>query len=130
MAANYNKVILMGRLTGDPELKYTPNGTARTKFRIAVNRTYKDSAGQLQEEVDFVPIVTWGSQAENCNQYLSKGRPVLVDGRLSIREFKGDDGENVRWTEVVANTVQFLGSRQENDGTKAVDFGDGDEVPF
>jgi single-strand DNA-binding protein len=109
MAASLNRVILIGNLTADPELRYTPSGTARTRFSIAVNRQYKDSSGQLQEEVTFVPIVTWGSQAENCANYLSKGRSVAVEGRLRIDSFENADGERKKVVEVVASTVQFLG---------------------
>ncbi len=109
MAASLNKVILIGNLASEPELKYTSGGTARTKFRVAVNRQFKDSSGQLQEETAFVPIVTWGSQAENCAQYLSKGRSVAVDGRLRIYSFTDEEGKEVRWFEVVASSVQFLG---------------------
>ena len=109
MAASLNRVILIGNLASDPELKYTSGGTARTKFRIAVNRQYKDASGQLQEETAFVPIVTWGAQAESCSQYLSKGRSVAVEGRLRIFSFNDDEGKEVRWFEVVASNVQFLG---------------------
>ena len=109
MAASLNKVFLIGNLTADPELKYTPSGTARTRFSIAVNRQYKDSAGQLQEEVTFIPIVTWGTQAENCANYLSKGRSVAVEGRLRIDTFENAEGERKKVVEVVAQNVQFLG---------------------
>jgi single-strand DNA-binding protein len=109
MAASLNRVILIGNLTGDPELRYTPNGTARTRFSIAVNRQYKDASGHLQEEVTFVPIVTWGSQAENCANYLSKGRSVAVEGRLRIDSFENSEGERRKVIEVVASSVQFLG---------------------
>ncbi len=109
MSASLNRVILIGNLTGDPELRYTPGGTARARFSIAINRQYKDASGQLQEEVTFVPIVTWGSQAENCANYLRKGRSVAVEGRLRIDSFANAEGEKVKITEVVASTVQFLG---------------------
>ena len=109
MAASLNRVILIGNLASEPELKYTSSGTARTKFRLAVGRRFKDSSGQLQEETAFVPIVTWGSQAENCAQYLSKGRSAAVEGRLRIYSFTDDEGKEVRWFEVVASAVQFLG---------------------
>jgi single-strand DNA-binding protein len=109
MAASLNKVILIGNLTADPELKYTSSGTARTRFSVAVNRQYKDSSGQLQEDTTFVPIVAWGSQAENCAQYLSKGRSVAVEGRLRIDSFENADGDRVKVIEVVAQSVQFLG---------------------
>jgi single-strand DNA-binding protein len=109
MAASLNKVILIGNLTADPELRYTTTGTARTRFSIAVNRQYKDGAGQLQEETTFVPIVAWGSQAENCANYLSKGRSVAVEGRLRIDSFENAEGERRKVVEVVAQSVQFLG---------------------
>lgn len=109
MAASLNRVILIGNLTADPEMRYTPSGTARTRFSIAINRQYKNSSGQLQEEVTFVPIVVWGSQAENCANYLSKGRSVAVDGRLRIDSFENAEGERRKVVEVVASAVQFLG---------------------
>ena len=109
MSASLNKVVLIGNLTADPELKYTSSGTARTRFSIAVNRQYKDSTGQLQEEVTYVPIVTWGVQAENCANYLSKGRSVAVEGRLRIDAFENAEGERRKVVEVVAQNVQFLG---------------------
>ena len=109
MAASLNRVILIGNLTADPELRYTPSGTARTRFSIAINRQYKDSSGHLQEEVTFVPIVTWGSQAENCANYLNKGRSVAVEGRLRIDSFENSEGERRKVVEVIASTVQFLG---------------------
>ncbi len=109
MAASLNRIILIGNLASEPELQYTSSGRARTKFRIAVSRQYKDSSGQLQEETAFVPIVTWGPQAENCAQYLSKGRSAAVEGRLRIYSFTDEEGKEVRWFEVVASNVQFLG---------------------
>lgn len=109
MAASLNRIILIGNLTADPELRYTPSGTARTRFSVAVNRQYKNASGQLQEEVTFVPIVTWGSQAENCANYLSKGRSVAVEGRLRIDSFENAEGERRKVVEVVASSVQFLG---------------------
>lgn len=109
MAASLNRVILIGNLTFDPELKYTQSGKARTTFSIAVNRQYKDSSGQLQEDVTFVPITVWGTQAENCVNYLAKGRQVAVEGRLRISSFENEAGEKRKFTEVVASSVQFLG---------------------
>jgi len=109
MSASLNKVILIGNLTADPELRYTPSGTARVRFSIAINRQYKDSSGQLQQEVTFVPIVAWGAQAENCANYLSKGRSVAVEGRLRIDSFENAEGERKKVVEVVAQNVQFLG---------------------
>jgi single-strand DNA-binding protein len=119
MAASLNRVILIGNLTADPELRYTPGGTARTRFSIAVNRQYKNASGQLQEETTFVPIVTWGSQAENCANYLSKGRSVAVEGRLRIDSFENAEGERKKVVEVVASTVQFLGGGPRSGGGDA-----------
>jgi len=117
MAANLNRVILIGNLTADPELSYTGSGTARVRFSIAVNRQYKDASGQLQKETTYVPIVAWGTQAENCANYLSKGRAVAVEGRLRIDSFENAEGERKKVVEVVANNVQFLGGpRSPADG--------------
>ena len=87
--AGLNRVILIGNLTDDPELRYTQTGTARTRFSIAINRRYRDKQGNLQDDTTFVPIVVWGPQAENCANYLSKGRQVAIDGRLRIDSFRG-----------------------------------------
>ena len=108
-----NHVVLIGRLTGDPELRYTPNGVAVTNFRIAVDRTFSNSKGE--REVDFIPIVVWQKQAENCANYLKKGQMVAVEGRLQVRSYEAKDGQK-RWvTEVYANNVQFL-SRPKEEG--------------
>ncbi|MBS3735806.1 MAG: single-stranded DNA-binding protein [Candidatus Bipolaricaulota bacterium] len=112
MAASLNQVILIGNLTEDPELQYTQSGVARTTFTIAINRQYRDANDELQEETTFVPITTWRNQAENCATYLSKGRPVAVTGRLRISNYEDDEGNNRKWTSVVAQNVQFLGSGQ------------------
>lgn len=128
MSASLNKIILIGNLTADPELRYTPGGTARTRFSIAVNRQYKNASGQLQEEVTFIPIVTWGSQAENCANYLSKGRSVAVEGRLRIDSFENADGERKRVVEVIASTVQFLGGpSRSNDAPRPAASAPADE---
>lgn len=108
MAASLNQVILIGNLTDDPELQYTQSGVARTTFNIAVNRQYRDTNDELQEDTTFVPITTWRNQAENCATYLSKGRPVAVLGRLRITSYEDDDGNRRKWTSVVARNVQFL----------------------
>ena len=141
MSASLNSVTLIGNLTADPELKETQSGTARGRFSIAVNRRWKDSSGALQDEVTFVPIVTWGSQAENCAKFLSKGRSVAVQGRLRIDSFENAEGEKKRVIEVIASNVQFLGGNpggQQSDAAepaqKAAPSTSGDhvteEVPF
>lgn len=107
--ANYNKVILVGNLTRDPEIRYTAGGSAVVTMGLAVNRRYQLNE-ETKEEVLFVDVVVFGKQAENVNQYLKKGRPVLVDGRLSYRTWDGKDGQKKSKHEVVATIVQFLGT--------------------
>jgi len=97
-----NRVILIGRLTRDPELRYTPNGTAVCSFSLAVNRKFN------KEETDFIDIVVWRGLAENCANYLGKGRLAAVEGRLQIRSFETQDGQKRRVAEVVADDVRFL----------------------
>jgi single-strand DNA-binding protein len=112
MAASLNRVFLMGNLTRDPELRYVPSGTAVANFTIAVNRPYKDSTGDKKEEVSFIRVVVWGKMAEVCGEYLTKGRPVLVEGRLKSRSWEDQTtGQKRSALEVVANSVQFIGSR-------------------
>jgi len=108
-----NRVFLMGNLTRDPELRYIPSGTAVANFGLAVNRTYTTREGESKDEVCFVEIVTWTKTAENCANYLTKGRPVLVEGRLQYRSWETDDGQKRSKLEVVADRVQFLGGRRE-----------------
>lgn len=109
--ANYNKVILMGNLTRDPELRYIPSGTAVVNLRLAVNRRYRDKNGEQKDEVCFVTAVVWDKQAELCNQYLQKGRAVFVEGRLQSRSFEDSAGNKRNVLEVRAERVQFLGTR-------------------
>lgn len=131
--ASYNRVILMGNLTRDPELRYTPGGTAVANFAIAVNRRFK-TEDEVREEVDFFDIVVWGKQAENCSEYLSKGRSVLVEGRLQQNRWETSEGQKRSKVEVVANTVQFLGSRsaEGSKGAPGDDDAEFDEsdIPF
>lgn len=111
----FNKVILIGNLTKNPELRYTPNGTPVANFGLAVNRKYRQ-AEELKEEVCFVDIVVFGKQAEHCGQYLSKGNGVIVDGRLQQRRWETEDGQKRSKHEVVAQTVTFLPKRQDAAG--------------
>jgi single-strand DNA-binding protein len=106
--ANLNKVFLMGNLTRDPELRYTPQGIAVTNLRIAVNRRFRNKIGEQKEETCFVTVVVWDKQAEICNQYLSKGKPVFVEGRLISRSWEDDSGQKRSVLEVRAERVQFL----------------------
>ncbi|MDH4345835.1 MAG: single-stranded DNA-binding protein [Thermoleophilia bacterium] len=116
MAANINRVVLVGNLTRDPELRHTPSGTPVCSLRIAVNSRRKDETGQWVDKPNYFSITVWGQQGENCAQYLSKGRPVAVDGRLDWREWETQDGAKREAVEVVAETVQFLGSRGDGEG--------------
>lgn len=108
----FNKIILIGNLTKDPELRYTPQGTAVTSFRIAVNSRYKQS-DEMKSETLFIDVVVFGKQAESCSQYLSKGRPVLVEGRLQERRWESE-GQQRNKVEVVASTVRFLSKKSES----------------
>lgn len=112
--SDLNRVILTGRLTSDPDLRYTQSGRPMLRFDIAVNRRWiNPETGQLEEEVTFVPVVVWGKQAETCAAYLRKGRQVAVDGRLRVRSFETQNGDRRRVTEVVAQSVHFLGPKPE-----------------
>lgn len=123
--ANLNRVFLMGNLTRDPELRYTPSGTAVTNLRIAVNRRYKTQSGELKEETAFVTIVAWGRQAETCTQFLSKGKPIFVEGRLQMRSWESQSGEKRNVLEVRASRVQFLGKPQLNE--ESIEFKEKEE---
>lgn len=103
-----NRTVLVGRLTRDPELRYTPNGVAVANFTLAVNRSFTNQQGE--READFINIVVWRKQAENCANYLRKGRLAGVEGRIQTRHYDGTDGKRVYVTEVVADNVQFLES--------------------
>ncbi len=114
--ANYNRTILMGNLTRDPELRYIPNGSAVVNLRLAVNRTYKNQSGELKEEVTYVNVVVWGKQAESSNEYLSKGSPVFIEGRLQSRQWETEDGQKRSVLEVVADRVQFMERKKSSGG--------------
>jgi single-strand DNA-binding protein len=107
--ANFNKVLLMGNLTKDPELRYTPQGIAVVNLRLAVNRRYRDRNQEQKEEVCFITVVAWDKQAETCNQYLHKGSPVFIEGRLQSRSWEDNSGQKRNVIEVRAERVQFLG---------------------
>jgi len=127
--ANFNKVILLGRLTRDPEIRYTPSGNAVTTFGMAVNNPRKQG-DEWQEETCFIDIVIFGKQAENCNEYLSKGNLVLVEGRLRWRSWEGQDGQKRSKHEVIATNIQFMprGITPESIGEE--EFLSEEEPPF
>ena len=114
---NYNKVILMGNLTRDPEVRYTPSGTAIAKLGMAVNRRWKIQEGQMQEETTFVDVDAFGRQAETIGQYLKKGRPVMIEGRLKLDQWDDKQtGQKRSKLGVVLENFQFLDSRGEGGG--------------
>ena len=110
--AGFNKVILMGNLTRDPEIRYAPNGTPVANFGLAVNRRYRQGE-EMREDVCFIDIVVFGKQAESCGQYLNKGNGALIEGRLQMRKFETKEGQKVTKHEVVAENVRFLAKRAE-----------------
>jgi single-strand DNA-binding protein len=133
-----NKAILIGRLTADPEMRYSPNGVAVTKFTLAVDRPFTSNG---EREADFIPIVVWRKLAENCAEYLRKGRLCAVEGRIQVRHYDNNEGKRVYVTEVVADNVRFLERPKENsenrgrsddpfgDDGKPLDIGQ-DDLPF
>lgn len=113
--ASLNKIFLIGNLTKDPELRYTPNGIGVVNLRVAVNRKYRDrTSGELKEETCFITVTAWDKQAEACNQYLSKGSPIFVEGTLQSRSWETTDGQKRNTIEVRAERVQFLGSARDS----------------
>jgi len=125
MARSVNQVILMGNLTRDPELRQTPTGQSVVSFSLALNRAYKDQAGEWQEATDFVDVVAWGPLAERVAQYLNKGRRCLVQGRLQSRSWE-QEGQKRSKLEVLANDVTFLDGRGEGgEGGSSSSFGGG-----
>jgi single-strand DNA-binding protein len=105
-----NKAILLGRLGNDPELRYTTNGGAVANFNVATNENWTDKSGQKQERTEWHRVVVWGKLAELCGQYLSKGRQVYLEGRIQTRDWTDKEGQKRYTTEIVAQTVQFLGA--------------------
>lgn len=119
--ASLNKVMLIGNLTRDPELRYTPSGAAVCTFSVATNRYYVASDGNKKEETEFIKIVSWNKLAELCSQLLAKGRKVYVEGRLQTRSWETPDGQNKQTTEVVIDDMRILDSRKDFDGGGAVE---------
>jgi single-strand DNA-binding protein len=114
--AGYNRIIMMGNLTRDPELRQLPTGATVCRFGMASNRQFKNrQTGAVTQDVCFVDVDVWGAQADSCNQYLQKGRPVLVEGRLKFDSWKDAEGQNRSKYSIVAETVQFLGGGQGGD---------------
>jgi single-strand DNA-binding protein len=124
--ATLNKVFLIGNLTRDPELKYIANGTGIAKFGLAVNRVYNSPDGEKKKETCFVDITAWDKLAEVCSEHLTKGRLVLIEGRLQYQSWESDDGTKRSKIEVVAQNIQFLGSKQNGEEEST----DDSDIPF
>ena len=106
-----NKVMIIGNVGTDPEMRFTPNGSPVTSFRMATSRSYNSQEGERKQETEWFDVVTWNRLAENCNQFLTKGQRVYVEGRLRTRSWEGQDGQRHQRTEIVANQVLFLDRR-------------------
>jgi single-strand DNA-binding protein len=136
MAGSFNKVIIMGNLTRDVELRHIPSGTAVTDLGVAVNEKRKNANGDVIEETTFVDVTLWGRNAEVAAEYLSKGSPVLIEGRLRLDQWETADGEKRQKIKVVCDRMQMVGGKKSDDSaqsapTKGSDVvGDDDDVPF
>ena len=134
--ANFNKVILFGRLTRDPQLSYTPSQTAIVEFGLAINRNWTGKDGQKKEETCFVNCKSFGKQAETINKYLTKGRPVFIEGRLSFSSWEAQDGSKRSKLEVVVENFQFIssggggGAKQAAQAPAADNAPGDDDIPF
>lgn len=129
---NINVVVVTGNLTADPELRSTPGGTQLCKLRIAVNSSRKTAEGNWEEKPNYFDVTVWGAQGENCATYLKKGRPVAINGRLDWREWEAKEGGKRQSVEIIANTVQFLGSRDgapAGNGNGSSFTGGGSDLP-
>ena len=144
MAGSFNKVILMGNITRDVDLRYTPGGTAVTDIGLAVNDKRKNSNGEVTEETTFVDVTMWGRNAEVAAEYLGKGSPILVEGRLKLDQWETDDGERRQKLKVVCERMQMVGSKRDGnsgndksakspppqENSSAPSGGDDEDVPF
>jgi single-strand DNA-binding protein len=136
--ASVNKAIILGNLGRDPELRHTPGGKAVATLRIATNEVWTDQSGERQERTEWHTVVVWGRQAENCNQYLKKGRTVYIEGRLTTRKWQDKDGKDRYSTEIVADRVQFIGGGSGGGGAREFEDqsleppppGGNDDIPF
>jgi single-strand DNA-binding protein len=132
--ANLNKVFLIGNLTRDPELRYSPSGTAVAKFGLATNRTYKGQDGEKKEDVCFVDIVAFGKRAEFCANYFSKGKPIFIEGRLQFSTWETPEGQKRSRLEVMAEGIQFMGGPKTGEGIAGEESsgndGAEDDIPF
>jgi single-strand DNA-binding protein len=134
MSRSLNKVMVIGRLGRDPEMRYTPSGRPVTTFSVATSRSWNTSDGERRTETEWFNVVAWGNLAEICKQYLSKGQQVYVEGRLQTRYWDDSEGNKHSSTEIVANEMIMLGDRRENNQNMEMDEGytaeDEEEFPF
>jgi single-strand DNA-binding protein len=129
-ATNINRVVLTGNLTRDPELRSLPSGTSVCNLRVACNTRRKDASGEWVDKPNYFDVTVWGAQGENCAQYLSKGRPVAIDGRLEWREWEEKEtGKKRQSVDIIADSVQFLGSRDGGDNGGSGRFTPQSDVP-
>jgi len=128
-ATNINRVVLTGNLTRDPELRNLPSGMAVCSLRVAVNTRRKGASGDWEDKPNFFDVTVWGAQGENCARYLAKGRPVALDGRLEWREWESQEGGKRSAVDIVADSVQFLGGRDEAGGGGANGFTPRSDIP-
>jgi len=133
MARGLNKVMVIGHLGRDPEMRFTPSGRPVTSFSMATSRSWKTSDGERRTETEWFNVVAWGSLAEICNQYLKKGQQVYIEGRLQNRRWEDDDGNKRNTTEIVAREMIMLGERRdqkEEDSVEEADSGEEEDFPF
>ena len=129
-ATNINVVVLTGNLTRDPELRSLPSGMSVCKLRIASNTRRKGASGDWEDKANYFDVTVWGAQGENCARFLSKGRPVAIDGRLEWREWEAQDGSGKRQAiDIIADAVQFLGGRDDGPGGQGGGFTPRSDVP-
>ena len=128
-ATNINRVVLTGNLTRDPELRSLPSGMSVCSLRIASNTRRKGASGEWEDKPNFFDVTVWGAQGENCARFLSNGRPVALDGRLEWREWQDQAGNNRQSVEIIADSVQFLGGRDEGQGGGGGGFTPRSDVP-
>jgi single-strand DNA-binding protein len=112
-ATNINRVVLTGNLTADPELRALPSGTSVCKLRVACNTRRKSAGGEWEDKPNYFDVTVWGAQGENCARFLSKGRPIAIDGRLEWREWETQEGQKRQAVDIIADSVQFLGGRED-----------------
>ena len=134
--ASLNRVMLIGNVGSDPEMRFTPNGNPVTSFRVATNRVYTTSEGERKQETEWFTVVAWRKQAESCNQYLTKGQRVYVEGSLRSRSWEGQDGQRKWRVEVIANRVLFLDKQatavlpSDETPTELTDEVEPEDLPF